>query len=442
MNINPKTGKIWVNNYLQMHGTVFANKNNKYIQLSRYYDLIGKIEGKTKAGYAMLLHSHISETICNRSPGVHLNVFMYIDNKKGFINNSKEMKVWMLKTGWMDCNAAHLLDIASADVWWIVYKSMLDVGLLSSSAGTLRVMIPINGRFLPLPYAYVAFLSRVKKDSVLSKLIKSTIADTPDKIRTSLLETPKEDLIDEIVRMKTKGLSTSKNSEIYKMLHSEISSQFPAQWGDTGKKVEKNRENFLEKISEKISEKIIENKVENNPEKKSENFSENNSEIMGENFSEDIPGNKTVEEIVDLLPEKISKDKSNKESQKKIRKENDKKLNVEDIHDFIPNKTLKSTKSVSPRNQTTPTNNPDLETQLFFADEVTPNDSNKVLSNVENCTEDLPESIEEILELPTQEYDIFGLPVEDVEREMSEDLESIPEQIPVEETIDQDEFWN
>lgn len=431
MNINPKTGKIWLNNYLQMYGTIFANKNNKYIELSRYYDLIGKLEGRTKTVYAMLLHSHIAGVICNRSPGMHLNIFMYIDNRKGIISNSKDMKKWILSTDWMNCNGKHLLDIASADVWWIVYKSMIDVGLLSTTAGVLRVMIPINGRFLPLPYAYVAFLSRVKKDSELTKLISKTIAETPDKMRTSLKDTPKEDLIDEIVRMKTKDLTLSKNSEVFKMLHEEISNKFPHKWGNNlENKVQKNRENFLENISEKI----IENKVENNLENNVKNNSEN------------IPGFKTAEEIVELIPENISKDKSNKKSKKDsiIVKE----LPVENISDFVSNKLSRSKPSISspPRTSGTNTESESLEASLFFADEVTANDSEKALKaemqeiNDEINSENNPEEISEILDLPTQQYDIFGLLIE----EEGIDLQEIPEHITDNKNMqdDMDEFWN
>ena len=58
MNINTKTGKVWVNNYMQMYGTLFSNQKHPYIQLYRYYDTIGRLEGRTKTAYAMILHSH------------------------------------------------------------------------------------------------------------------------------------------------------------------------------------------------------------------------------------------------------------------------------------------------------------------------------------------------------------------------------------------------
>jgi hypothetical protein len=442
MNINPKTGKIWVNNYLQMYGTIFANQNHKYIQMERYYAIIGKLEGRTKAGYAMILHNHCAQITCNRTPGVHSNIFMYIDNGKGSINNSKEMKEWICQTGWMNCNGEHLLDIASNEVWWVVYKAMLDIGLLKAQSGTLRVMIPIEGRFLPIPYAHVAFLSRVKKDSDLSSAIIKALSDIPERIRTNLAELPKEDLIDELVKIRTKNIVPSKSSEVYKMLFEEISAKHPHEWG---KNPEKNRENFLEKISENFSE-IIPKK---NPEKNMENFPEKKSKIKSENnfekFSDNFPGEKSAEEIIELIPEKISQDITKKKNQKPVGNI----LPVENIHDFKSKKKSRF-KKVSPENESEPLEETlselPIESIMFFADDTTPNDTKRVVyynpDSPENNPQNIPENdLEEDFEidLPNQEYDIFGLPVEYIE----EDLEIIPESsIPIGlDPEDMDEFW-
>lgn len=438
MNINPKTGKIWVNNYLNMYGTIFSNQNHKYIQLDRYYDIIGKLEGRTKAAYAMILHSHMAQVTCNRSPGVHANIFMYIDTKSGVINNSTEMKEWMCKSGWLNCNGEHLLDIASQEIWWVVYKSMMDVGLIKTQAGTLRVMIPIEGRFLPIPYAHVAFLSRVKRDSELSKAVVQALADTPDKIRTNLENLPKEDLIDELIKVKTENLIPSRNSEVYKMLMEEIQAKHPHQWG---KNPEKNRENFLEKISENFSEII----PEKNPEKKSEINSENNPT---ENTL-DFPGEKTVEEIVELIPEKISQDKSKKEKSKTIQKV----LPVDQIHNFESNKKLRGPRNISPDLKSEP-QEIDLASQAFFADELTANDMEKLLAaeeSQEKIVEKIPENkleenfdLDDIPDLPQDSFDIFGLPIEqDYDtQDVIEMPESISESIPIGlEAEDMDEFW-
>lgn len=439
MNINPKTGKPWVNNYLQMYGTLFSNQKHKYIQLHKYYDLIGKIEGRTKAAYAMLLHSHIAQVTCNRSPGVHANIFMHIDTQKGHISNSKEMKEWMLKTGWMDCNGGHLLQIASQEVWWLVYKAMLDVGLISQRSGVLRAMVPIEGRFLPVPYAYVAFLSRIKRDSEMDNQIQKALSDVPKKVRANLENLPKEDLIDELVKLKTQDLSTSKNSEVFKMLREEISAKYPHQWG---KNPEKKRENFAEKISEKISENFSENNLEKNP--------ENNSEKNMENFSENIPGTNSAEKIVEKIPEKISEDISKKDV-----KPNVKELPIEDLHNFESNKSKRNRKA-SPKIQSEPQKIPDSvtdEDKLFFADEVTAHDvekfrKNKSEKNVDDVSEnfadlddfDITGDTDSIPDLPQENFDIFGLPINN--DDAPENVPELPESIEKEISDSMDEFWS
>lgn len=267
--LNPNTGKPWINNYLQMYGTVFANQNHKYIQLNKYYDLIGRLEGKSKAAYAMILHNHIAQISCNRTNAVHFNIFMYIDTKSGSINNSKEMREWIEKTGWMNCNGKHLFKIASNEVWWIVYKAMIDVGLLEQRSGILKALIPIEGRFLPIPYAYVAFLSRLKKDSELKGQIQKALMSAPDKMKKNLEELSKEDLIKELVKIKTNGYNSSKNSELFKMIFEEIRSAYPHQWGQYKKENKNNSGNVLDELVQ-ISEEKIKEKIHEDISKKEE----------------------------------------------------------------------------------------------------------------------------------------------------------------------------
>ena len=416
--INPQTGNIWINNYLLMYGTLFSNQKHPYIQLPRYYDIVGRLEGKTKSAYAMILHSHIAQTICNRKPGIKSSIFMYIDNGKGSINNSTEMKEWMLQSDWMNCNGAHLLEIASAEVWWIVYKALLDVGLLATRAGTLRAMVPINGRMLPIPYAYVAFLSRLKKDVNLKSQIQKALSDTPNKIKANLENLPKEDLINELIRIKTRGLNTSKKGELFKMLFDEVSTKYPHGWNNSSENIpEKNRENFFQKISEKIPEKIMENFSEKNP----ENFSENNSQEI------------TVENIIEKIPEKISKEISKKNLRPT------KTLLPEDIHNFESNKKTRNRIS-APKKESNPT----IEESLFFADDVTGKDAKKIVEKIpENNLEENFQDFsifdfddEDIASLDT-DTDIFGIPTEEY------DLENIPDipELAKPNTDDEEDFW-
>ena len=417
--INPQTGNIWINNYLLMYGTLFSNQQHPYIQLHRYYDIVGRLEGKTKAAYAMILHSHIAQTICNRKPGIKSSIFMYIDNGKGSINNSTEMKEWMLQSDWMNCNGAHLLEIASAEVWWIVYKALLDVGLLATRAGTLRAMVPINGRMLPIPYAYVAFLSRLKKDVNLKSQIQKALSDAPDKIKANLENLPKEDLINELIRIKTIGLNTSKKGELFKLLFNEVSTKYPHGWNNSPENIpEKNRENFLEKISEKIPGKILENFSEKNP----ENFSEKNSQEI------------TVENILEKIPEKMSKEISKKKPKPT------KTLLPEDIHNFESNKKTRNRIS-APKKELNPT----IEESLFFADGVTGKDVEKIVKKIpENNLEENFQDFsifdfdeEDIASIDT-ETDIFGMPIEEY------DLDNIPEIPELAKPIqdNEEDFWD
>ena len=427
MNINPKTGKIWINNYLQMYGTLFSNQKHPYIQLQRYYEIIGRLEGKAKSANAMILHSHIAQITCNRGPGIHANIFMHIDSEKGTISNSTEMKEWMLKDGWMNCSGGHLLEIASNEVWWVVYKAMMDVGLITGKAGVLRAMVPINGRFLPIPYAYVAFLSRLKKDSDLKTQIQKALSDVPSKIKTNLENLPKEDLINELIKLKTQGISSSKKSELFKLLFDEITTKFPHTWGDNPVK---NRENFLENIAENFPGNNSGKKSEKNP----ENFSEKNLENNSENIFQEI----TVENILEKIPEKIAEDIS------KQKGEQVKELPIDEIHNFKSNKKSR-TRLPSPPKEIVPT----IEETLFFADDVTGKDAEKIVKKIpENKVEenfqdfsdfDFDNEDEDIIPLDT-DTDIFGLPIEE---DLS--LDSIPEIPEAVESITEkeiDDFWS
>lgn len=424
MNINPKTGKPWINNYLQMYGTLFSNQTHKYIQLDRYYDLVGQVEGKTKAAYAMILHSHIAQVTCNRSPGVHFNIFMYIDSEKGTISNSTEMKEWLERTGWMNCNGKHLLAIASHEVWWVVYKCMLDVGLIKAQAGALRAMIPIQGRFLPIPYATVAFLSRIKKDGELGSEIQQALLSIPSKVKANLENLPKEDLIDELVKLKTQHVNPNRNSEIFKMIVEEVQDKYPHTWGN-------NPVKNVQKKSEKNSKKNVKNFSEKNP----ENFFEN---------------------ILEINPEKIIEEKIQKDSEKKSTIKS-KELQPEEMHNFESNKKTrkkrpkqnpKSNSIVSPEKESEPT---EIQTLVFYADDVSAKQADAITETVEKITEKIPEENdvtvfenvlevpdeEDIQDLPEQEYDIFGLPKFDSD---PGDVPQIPENI-IPEAV-KDEFWD
>lgn len=419
---------------MQMMGTLQANQNHEYVQLYRYFDVIGRLEGRTKAGYAMLLHSHFAQVTCNRSPGLHFNIFMYIDNENGSINNSTQMKEFMLMDGWMNCNAAHLLKIASHEVWWVVYKAMIELGLIRVSKGTLRVMFPVEGRFLPIPYAHVALLSRIKKDSNTSKAVLEALAQLPSKMRTNLEELPKEDLINEFIKLKTENLTPTKSNPVYKLLMEEIKLNNPHQWG---KNPEKKRENFLEKISEKIVEKNI----EKNPEINSEN---NNPENIPEIITTNI-----AEKIIQLKPEK-NKMESNV-------------LPVDEIHNFErsdikPRKKRDPITSISaPENQSDDYKidyKISLEDTIFYAEETTGKDLKKIQESIpetkpENEIEkfapsDMDDEI--IEELPESAYDMFGLEIEsdlnDNDNDLVISIPEIPE--PVKKTVQtpDDSFWD
>lgn len=411
MNISTQTGKPWVNNYMQMIGTLSANQNHKYIQLYRYFDVISKLEGRAKAAYAMILHQHLANVTCNRAPGVRSNIFMYIDNEQGSILNSKDMKAFMEKTGWMNCEGQHLLKIASPEVWWLVFKAMLELGLINVRSGMLRVMYPIEGRFLPIPYAYVAFLSRVKKDNTLSKSILESMAKTPQEIRTNLESLTKEDLINEFIKLKTQNLQASKSNPIYQLLFDEVQAKYPHSWGTSQ---EKNRLSFIEKIMENISE--------NNPEKISEKISGNFSGKNPEKKPENIPGINSPKEIANKIQEYIP-EKKEPISSTKI-------LPVDELHNF--ERTDIRTRKVKPKpNQEYQIT---IEDTIFYAEGTTHNDLKKIQKvnpeiffddNSENIsdspendldkfnTEDLP-SIDSIT-------DIFGLEID------SDDLSNIPE---------------
>lgn len=402
--INPNTGKPWVNNYLQMYGTMFANQNHKYIQLNRYYDLIGRLEGKSKAAYAMLLHNHIAQVSCNRTNGVHFNIFMYIDTASGIIKNSKEMREWIEKTGWMNCNGNHLFNIASNEVWWIVYKAMLDIGLIEQRSGILKALIPIEGRFLPIPYAYVAFLSRLKKDSELRTQIHQALMSAPDKMRANLEELPKEDLINELIKIKTKGYNSSKNSELSKMVFDEIRTAFPHQWGQYQKENPNDPENILGELSE-ISEKKIQEKIQ---------------------------------EDIDKKQAKLDKIKENKAQD----------LSVDEIHNFEQNKDKRKSRGRVDKSDTA--NKESVEDNLFYADHVSKKDADKVIKkeNVEKKSEKIPKkNVSDIFEnddiideddlMDEKAYDIFGLPVDS---DADENIPDVPDVIEVQKDIG-DDFW-
>lgn len=418
MNIDPKTGKPYINNYKQMYGNLFINQTHKHIQLDRYYDLVGKLEGKTKTMYAMILHSHIAQTICNRVPGIQFNIFMYIDTKKGTIANAKDMKAWMLKTGWMNCNGAHLLKIASPSTWHIVYKTMLNIGLLEENAGILRCSIPIDGRFLPIPYAYVAFLSRLKRDGQLNTSISKALSSVPDKMRSSLDELPKEEIIDEIIRLKTKGLVSGRKSEVYRMLYEEISAKYPHKWNDENNKNFNNRENFLENILEKGIGNLL---------------NENGSSKLNE-----YPGDNTAEQIADNIPNKIQSDIEKREEYKE-RKKKEQTLKTDEFADYEIEKSPRG-RPVGQNNKQS--NKSDLETNLFFADDVTANDSKKA-RKANKVSEDELKSLEKeyVPDLPDANIDMFGIEQEEIDP----DVIDIPDIINITESIkvnNNDGFWS
>lgn len=256
-----------LNDYRLMYGTMYINRNHKYIDMQKYFDVVSEMEGRAKGGYAMILHAHLSEIICNRPPASRLNISMHISTRSGLITNDQNMEDFLLSTGYLNCNGEYLLKIASYRSWYKVFKCMVKIGLIQITRFKISTMIPIQGRFLPIPYAYVAFLSRLKHDSNLRNAIQQSLIDSPKKMKENYLKMDKEDIIDEIVRVKTRNIPTDKYSDLSGIIFKDISDKYPYKWGrnyEDRENLKNNRENFLENFSEKFLEIFSGNNPGNN----------------------------------------------------------------------------------------------------------------------------------------------------------------------------------
>lgn len=242
---------LYFNDYRLMLGTIFSNTNHEYIQLPKYYDIIARLKTKPMMGYAMTLHHHLSGAMCNRKPSPRKDICLYIENEKGRITNKDEMEKFLSEEGYLKNNGAYLLNLASSATWYSTLKNLLDIGLLDLSGGKLKSMIPIEGRFLPIPYAYVAFLSRLKRDSNIKNSISEKLSKIPEELTNQLQSFNKDDLVKEIVNLRTKDLKIHNKSELFKSLYSEIKKEFPHKWGRPSE-AESNANSFLDKVLEKI----------------------------------------------------------------------------------------------------------------------------------------------------------------------------------------------
>jgi len=219
--------------YSRVLGTLMQNMNHKYVDMNRYYNILGQVTGPKIFAYGIMFHQHLLRRSLDRAPGKSNIVGLRIESSRiGSFTNSAQLRNWMLQEGWMRFDGAYFLKMAGEKTWHDIVIKMQEIGLIEiNKHNGICSMIPVEGRFLPPVYAYVALLSRFKRDSEIKNMVRDTMEQSPGMIRKMAEAKTKEELVEEVVMLRGENLrkftDPNYNKEMFRSIVERVQEKFP-----------------------------------------------------------------------------------------------------------------------------------------------------------------------------------------------------------------------